>query len=94
MKKLFSVIWNFFVDVLQSFSNSKDGKSARKLTAFALMVCVAYIHYKFVNFENAVEVLLIDLGAVLLLLSVVTVQNLVELRMGYNKKEPEKTEEK
>lgn len=69
-------------DLIKSFTNDKGGFSARKLTAFALMVCVAYIHYKYVDLSIAVEVLIIDLCAVLLCLGLVTASNLIELKNG------------
>lgn len=69
-------------DLIDSFYNSKEGMSARKLTAFGLMWMVYNVHQKYVTPENAVEVILIDLGFVLLLLGIITVQNLIELKNG------------
>lgn len=69
-------------NLIKSFTNDKGGFSARKLTAFALMVCVAYIHYNYVDLSIAVEVLIIDLSAVLLCLGLVTASNLIELKNG------------
>ncbi len=67
--------------LIGSFDNKKDsGFSARKLTAFSLMICIAYIHINYVSESNAVEVLIIDLCGVLVLLGVITIQSLIELR--------------
>ena len=75
---------NFIANILNSFKNDKDGFSARKLTAFALMGCIMYIHKYYVTAENATEVLIIDLCGVLIALGIVTAQNIIELRNGKN----------
>ena len=67
--------------LLGSFDNVKgQGFSARKLTAFALMLCIAFIHFRFVDINNAIEALMIDLSGVLLCLGIVTAQNIIELK--------------
>lgn len=68
--------------VLASFENSPGGFSARKLTAFAFMLCVAWVHLKWVNHENAIAALVIDVSAALLSLSIITAENLIRLRHG------------
>jgi len=73
---------NFITNILNSFKNDKDGFSARKLTAFALMGCIMYIHKYYVTAENATEVLIIDLCGVLIALGIVTAQNIIELKNG------------
>lgn len=70
--------------ILGSFDNSKNGFSARKLTAFSLMLCVGYLHVLFVDKDNVVEVMIIDLLTVLLLLGIITIQNVIELKNGYS----------
>jgi hypothetical protein len=71
--------------LLGSFDNVKgSGFSARKLTAFALMLCIAFIHFRFVDKDNAIEALMIDLSGVLLCLGIVTAQNIIELKNGKN----------
>ena len=79
MKQAFK---EFIIGFLYTFSNDKRGNSARKTTAFALMLCVAWVHLRFVDANNAVEVLVIDLLFVALLLGIVTAQNLIELKLG------------
>lgn len=74
-------------NILKSFSTEKGGYAARKLTAFSLMVCVAYIHYYLVDSTIAVEVLIVDLSAVLLCLGLVTASNIIELKNGSKTKE-------
>lgn len=69
-------------NLLKSFNTEKGGYAARKLTAFALMICIAYIHFKFVDITIAVEVLIVDLSGVLLCLGLVTASNILELRNG------------
>ena len=71
--------------LLGSFDNvPKQGFSARKLTAFALMLCIAFIHFRFVDKDNAIEALMIDLSGVLLCLGIITAQNVIELKNGKN----------
>lgn len=84
MKQAFK---EFIIGFLYTFSNDKRGNSARKTTAFALMLCVAWVHLRFVDVGNAVEVLIIDLIFVALLLGIVTAQNLIELKLGKNEAE-------
>lgn len=69
-------------ELINSFYNNDQGFSSRKLTAFALMVCVAYIHYKFIDQTNAIEALIADLCAILVALGIVTAQNIIELKNG------------
>ena len=69
-------------DIWASFNNHELGASARKLTAFALMVCIAFIHYKQLNENNATEFLIIDLCGVFLALGLVTFSQLIELKNG------------
>ena len=71
--------------LIGSFDNVKNqGFSARKLTAFALMLCIAFIHFRFVDNSNAIEALMIDLSGVLLCLGIVTAQNIIELKNNNN----------
>lgn len=64
-------IKEFFTGFLYTFTNDKRGNSARKTTAFALMVCVAYIHWEYINFDNAITALFIDLTFVALLFGII-----------------------
>lgn len=63
-----------------SFDNTPSGASGRKLSAFALMLCVFWLHYKYANTGNAVEFLICDLSSIGLLLGIVTVQNIIDLK--------------
>ena len=74
-------------NLIKSFSNIEGGFSARKLTAFALMVCVAYIHYKFVNQENAIDALIIDLVGVGFFLGLITVAQIINFKNGKTEQE-------
>lgn len=75
----------FLIGFLHTFSNNRKGNSARKTTAFALMVCVGWIHCKYLSIETATTILLIDLSFIALLLGIVTAQNLLELKFGKDK---------
>lgn len=65
-----------------SFDNTTTGASARKLTAFALMLCIAYIHLRFIDHDNAIDALIIDLIGVAFFLGLITASQIVELRNG------------
>lgn len=73
-----------FTNILNSFKNDKDGFSARKSTAFALVGCIIYIHAYHVTNENSAEMAIIDLCGVLIALGIVTAQNIIELKNGKN----------
>ena len=73
---------NLINKLIASFDNSKDGFSARKLTAFSLMTCIGYIHYKFIDKENAIEAIIIDLCGTFLLLGLITVDQIIQLKNG------------
>lgn len=70
--------------LINSFDNVNDGYSARKLTAFALMVCIAWLHFKFVSQTNAYDFLIADLIGVGFFLGLVTVDQLIKLKNGSN----------
>jgi hypothetical protein len=74
--------------ILSSFDNSSEGFSARKLTAFSLMVCIAYVHYKYVNESTAIEALITDLCGVLIALGIVTAEQIINLKNGNKSNEP------
>lgn len=69
-------------NLINSLNNQDSGFSARKLTAFALMVLIAYVHYKYVDLSNAIEAILIDLGGVLLLLGIITFEQILKFKNG------------
>ena len=75
MKKIFE-------NLLNSLNNKDSGWSARKLTALALMILIAYVHYKYVDLSNAIEAILIDLGGVLLLLGIITFEQILKFKNG------------
>jgi hypothetical protein len=79
--------------ILASFDNHQKGFSARKLSAFAMMWLIAYCHH-FVDASNMVDVLMIDCAFVLLLLGIITMQQVVEFKNGNkpNNNEQNKTE--
>jgi hypothetical protein len=62
--------------IVASFDNTKIGFSSRKLTAFATMIMIAYCHFRFVDASNVVEVILIDMGFVLVLFGMTTYSNI------------------
>jgi len=76
-----------FKDIYNSFKNKADHKlSARKLTSFTFVTMAFYLHYAHVNDSNAVEVLIVDVSVVLILLGIVTVQNIIDFKNGNSEK--------
>lgn len=69
-------------NLINSLNNTDSGFSARKLTAFSLMILIAYVHYKYVDLSNAIEAILIDLGGVLLLLGIITFEQILKFKNG------------
>ena len=69
-------------NLINSLNNTDSGYSARKLTAFSLMILIAYVHYKYVDLSNAIEAILIDLGGVLLLLGIITFEQILKFKNG------------
>ena len=73
--------------LLQNLSESfgtihRKGFAARKLTAFAFMLLTTYLHYKYVDKTNVIEALMIDCSMILLLLGLVTFEQIIALKNG------------
>ena len=77
MKKIYDKL-------VASLDNSKDGFSARKLTALTLTICIVYIHWEYVDLSIAVETLIVDLCGVLIALGIVTAEQIIKLKNGEN----------
>ena len=70
------------IKLLSTFDNNTKGLSARKLTAFAFVCCILYIHIKFLTPDNAIEALLIDLAGVLILFGLIKAEQLIRVVRG------------
>lgn len=69
--------------LIGSFTNVRGDKfSARKLTAFAFVVMIAYVHKFALTADNAHYFLLADMSGALLCLGLVTAANLIEFKNG------------
>ena len=66
---MIQVIQKFFKWLASSFDNSTKGSSSKKLSAFAFVILIFYVH-RFCNVMNAIEFLISDIGALLGLLGV------------------------
>lgn len=77
MKKFLA---NILFGVIDSFHLKPEGFSSRKLTAFVTMLCVLYIHFKFVDTNNSVTVMVYDMLFILLLLGIVTLDQLYRFK--------------
>lgn len=76
-------------NLVKSFLKGNDGFMARKLTAFAFMILIAYCTGKYVNTDNVIEALLVFSAMVLLLLAVITFEQLTTIYLSYkNEKQP------
>jgi hypothetical protein len=89
MKKFFK---NLFDETIASLHNRPGGFSARKLTAGVTMLLVIYLHFKHVDASNVVSVLVYDMLFILLLLSIITIDQLYKFKLGANKAEEAKQE--
>jgi hypothetical protein len=69
-------------NIINSFSNSKQGFSARKLTAFSFVIMAIYLHIKHVNNDNAVQALIVDACVILICLGIITAQNIIQFKHG------------
>ena len=75
--------------VHESFTNSKAGYSARKLSSFGFFALAVFIHSKYANIQNAFDFLCVDCAMILLLLGIVTIQNLIEFKNGKSSESPQ-----
>lgn len=74
---------NAFKWLLGSFDVvSKGSASARKLTAFAVMICVWDAHHRYASPDNLADVLFWDYTAIFVLLGLVTLQEALNARNG------------
>ena len=73
--------------IIGSFdTHTKNSFSARKLTSFALMPCVYYLHYRYVDMSNSISFLVADLLAILLFLGIVTFEQVIKFKNGESDK--------
>jgi hypothetical protein len=79
MKNFIKKIINELID---SLHNRPGGFSARKLTAIATMILVVYLHIYYVDLSNVVSILIYDMVFILLLLSIVTIDQLYKFKFG------------
>lgn len=83
MKIFWNGIKKGFFWIFASFNAKNDGgSSARKWTAFALVICIFKLHKYHVTKDNASTFLLYDLIAIALLLGIVTAQQLLSAKFG------------
>lgn len=68
--------------ILRSFDSGPGGLSARKLTSFSINMVMIYLHLRWVDHENVVEVLIVDCCFVALLLGIVTAEQIIKLKNG------------
>jgi nitrogen fixation/metabolism regulation signal transduction histidine kinase len=87
LKQKFSTIYNGIIGSLDNKKNS--GFSARKISVLVVMVCVIFIHASWLkhafskeDYEFIIEILTIDSLFVLLLLGIVTIEQVTKLKNG------------
>lgn len=88
----------FLKKIESAFDNhSKHGFSARKLTSFAIIVCVVMAHFSWLkhaytkeDYNLLSEVLFIDYGFIAALLGMTTYSSITEKRLQTNKTENDK----
>ena len=89
---------NIFKKLLASFDNHSEGFSARKLTSFATIILVAELDYSYEKYASASkdfslfpEILMIHLLFVLIVLGIVTMEQVIKLKES-NKSQPNNPE--
>lgn len=78
----------FVKSLLASFDTKSIGFSARKLTAFAYFMLVVFLHFVLWlkdKIDFLLEFLIVDTVAILTLLSVITIQKLIDNYSPTNK---------
>ncbi len=83
-------IAEIYKGVIGSLDNKKNtGFSARKITVLVVMVCIILIHLSWLkhaflreDYEYIIEILTIDSLFVLLLLGIVTIEQITKLKQG------------
>ena len=86
-KKKFTEIYE---GVIGSLDNKKNnGFSARKISVLVVMVCIIFVHASWLkhaflreDYEYIIEILVIDSLFVLLLLGIVTIEQISKLKNG------------
>ena len=71
-----------FLKIISTFDNHSSGFSARKMTAFAFVCFLAYLHKFHATDGNAVEFAIIDVSGALIALGIITAEQLVKLING------------
>jgi len=79
------MIKKIFTWIGSSFDTHSSGASARKLTAFAFMLCIVWCHLKWIDHSNVVEALWVDVSGLLLCLGIVTAEQVIRLKNGGDK---------
>ena len=84
MKNFWDIMKKLTRWLIGSFDVGTEGGSAKKLTAFAFMVLVAWLHFVYVDKDNAIEFLIVDVSALLTLLGVSTIDKIQQLKHQSN----------
>jgi len=88
--KIKAKISEIYRGLIGSLDNNKNtGFSARKITVLVVMVCVIFVHASWLkhaflreDYEFIIEILTIDSLFVLLLLGIVTIEQISKLKNG------------
>ena len=81
---------NIIKNILGSFNNKDEGFSARKLTAFTLILCIVFMHLVWGKNNNfTVEILICDIIGVAFFLGLITADQII--RFKNDKKEDNDT---
>ena len=91
--RITSKIAEIYKGVIGSLDNKKNsGFSARKITVLVVMVCILLIHLSWLkhaflreDYKYIIEILTIDSLFVLLLLGIVTIEQISKLKNGSKK---------
>ena len=86
-------IKNFIKDLVNSLNTQPTGFSARKLTAIVTMMCVIFLHIKYIDKTNVLSALEYDMMFVSLLFGIVTFDQLYKFKSGRTPTEEKPKEE-
>lgn len=79
------MIKKIFTWIGSSFDTHSAGASVCKLIAFAFMLCIVWCHLKWIDHDNVVEALWVDVCGMLLCLGIVTAEQVIRLKNGGDK---------
>jgi len=79
---VFSKLYEGLIYLFRSFDNTKEGASARKLSAFSGLVMALYLSIKHTTSQNIEAILITWLSFSALCLGIITVEQIIKFKQG------------